>query len=61
MSITGGDGRVVLEMDAWSFLDAERPPTANASLWRQSQLNSRHGLYEVTEGSTRSAASTSRT
>jgi len=41
-------------MDAWSFLDAERPPTANASLWRQSQLNSRHGLYEVTEGSTRS-------
>jgi alkyl sulfatase BDS1-like metallo-beta-lactamase superfamily hydrolase len=50
MSITGGDGRVVLEMDAWSFLDAERPPTANASLWRQSQLNSRHGLYEVTEG-----------
>ena len=26
------------------------PETANPSLWRQGQLNCRHGLYEVTEG-----------
>jgi alkyl sulfatase BDS1-like metallo-beta-lactamase superfamily hydrolase len=28
----------------------ECPPTANPSLWRQGQLVSRHGLFEVTEG-----------
>ena len=47
--ITAADGRVVWDMD-WGFLDAECPPTAHPNLWRQGQLNARHGLYEVTDG-----------
>lgn len=40
---------------AWSqrpfgFMEGERPDTVNPSLWRQAQLNARHGLYEVTPG-----------
>jgi len=40
---------VVWDMN-WDFLDGDCPETANASLWRMSQINSRHGLYEVTDG-----------
>ncbi|MGW9633810.1 alkyl/aryl-sulfatase [Nocardiopsis alba] len=43
-------GRVVWDLDAYAFLDTDSPETANPSLWRQSQLNAKHGLYEVTEG-----------
>ncbi len=40
---------------AWSlapygFLQGEWPDTVNPSLWRQAQLNSIHGLFEVTPG-----------
>lgn len=49
MVIRASDGRIVWDMDGWSFLNAECPTTANPSLWRQCQLNARHGLYEVTE------------
>lgn len=44
------DGRVIWDNDAYAFLDAECPDTANASLWRQCQLASKQGLYEVTDG-----------
>ena len=50
MVVKAADGRVVWEMDSWSFLDGEHPATVNASLWRQAQLTARHGLYEVTDG-----------
>ena len=50
MVIRGADGRVVWDMASWGFLDAECPDTANPSLWRQAQLTSKHGLYEVAEG-----------
>ena len=43
-------GRVVWDADAYGFLAAECPPTANPSLWRQGQLNAIHGLFEVTDG-----------
>ncbi|WP_026120771.1 alkyl/aryl-sulfatase [Nocardiopsis potens] len=43
-------GRVVWDNDVFSFLQGECPPTANPSLWRQSQLCARQGLYRVTEG-----------
>ena len=43
-------GRVVWDNDAWAFLHEECPGTANPSLWRQSQLCARQGLFEVTEG-----------
>ncbi|MFE9092846.1 alkyl/aryl-sulfatase [Streptomyces sp. NPDC007264] len=48
--VTTEDGRVVWDGDAYGFLDADRPATAHPSLWRQSQLCARQGLYEVTEG-----------
>jgi alkyl sulfatase BDS1-like metallo-beta-lactamase superfamily hydrolase len=40
---------------AWSlkpyaFLQREPAPSVHPGLWRQAQLNSRHGLYEVTPG-----------
>lgn len=48
--VTADDGRIVYDNDAYDFLKAECPDTANPSLWRQAQLCARQGLYEVTEG-----------
>ncbi|SNY66181.1 alkyl/aryl-sulfatase [Paractinoplanes atraurantiacus] len=48
--VTGADGRVVWDNDSFGFLDGPCPDTANPSLWRQSQLCAKHGLYEVTDG-----------
>ena len=44
------DGRVVWDLDAYAFLDAPCPDTANPSLWRQSQLLVEDGLFEVVPG-----------
>ncbi|MEU0149080.1 alkyl sulfatase dimerization domain-containing protein [Streptomyces sp. NPDC006288] len=44
------DGRVIWDNDAYAFLREPCPGTADPSLWRQSQLASKQGLYEVTEG-----------
>lgn len=44
------DGRVIWDGDAYAFLDEECPETAHPSLWRQSQLCNKQGLFEVTEG-----------
>ncbi|WP_329209350.1 MBL fold metallo-hydrolase [Streptomyces sp. NBC_00683] len=49
-TITAADGRVVWSFDDTAFLDGDCPGTANSSLWRQSQLCARAGLYEVTDG-----------
>jgi alkyl sulfatase BDS1-like metallo-beta-lactamase superfamily hydrolase len=43
-------GEVVWDNDSYAFLDSDEPDTADASLWRQSALNARQGLFEVTEG-----------
>jgi alkyl sulfatase BDS1-like metallo-beta-lactamase superfamily hydrolase len=42
-------GRIVWNMSNYSFIgdDAPSPDTVNPSLWRQAQLNRRHGLFEV--------------
>jgi len=48
--IRGSAGRVVWDVSAYDFLDADCPATANPSLWRQSQLAAIHGLFEVTDG-----------
>lgn len=48
--VTAADGRVVWDGDAYGFLDGDCPGTAHPSLWRQSQLCARQGLYEVIEG-----------
>ena len=43
-------GEVVWDSDSYSFLAGEAPETVHPSLWRQSALNARQGLFEVTEG-----------
>ena len=48
--VKGPDGRVVWDNDAYGFLEGDCPDTAHPSLWRQAQLVSRQGLYEVAEG-----------
>ncbi len=42
-------GRSVWDMSRYAFIadDAPAPDTVNPSLWRQAQLNRRHGLFEV--------------
>lgn len=42
---------MVWSLEPYGFLSsAEAPPTVNPSLWRQSRLNMRHGLFEVVPG-----------
>ncbi len=48
--IRAADGRVVWDNDSYAFLDGEAPTTVHPSLWRQSQLCAKQGLYEVVEG-----------
>jgi alkyl sulfatase BDS1-like metallo-beta-lactamase superfamily hydrolase len=48
--VRADDGRVVWDNDAYAFLDGDCPDTANPSLWRQSQLCAKQGLFEVTDG-----------
>ncbi|HEX6681942.1 MAG TPA: alkyl sulfatase dimerization domain-containing protein [Candidatus Limnocylindrales bacterium] len=48
--VTDAAGKVVWDNDAFAFLAADCPETADPSLWRQSQLCAKHGLYKVTEG-----------
>ena len=45
------DGRVVWDIDEFADLvQGDAPATVNPSLWRQSKLTSKQGLYEVTAG-----------
>jgi len=44
------NGRIVWELESYDFLDDEPPPTANPSLWRQSQLCRIAGLFELAPG-----------
>ncbi|OOF93257.1 hypothetical protein ASPCADRAFT_517421 [Aspergillus carbonarius ITEM 5010] len=49
--IRAADGRPVYNNDAYDFLQSsECPATANPKLWRQGQLASMQGLFEVTPG-----------
>ena len=44
------DGQIVWDNDSYAFLDGDAPASVNPSLWRQSQLAARQGLYEVVAG-----------
>ncbi|WP_242660904.1 alkyl/aryl-sulfatase [Mycobacterium alsense] len=48
--IKAADGRVVWDNDAYSFLDGDAPASVHPSLWRQSILAAKQGLYEVVPG-----------
>ncbi|WP_245678006.1 alkyl/aryl-sulfatase [Nocardia acidivorans] len=43
-------GKVVWDNDSYGFLQGACPSSANPSLWRQSQLTVKQGLYEVAPG-----------
>ncbi len=47
--IRAAGGQVIWDLTAFDFLKGEAPPTVNPSLWRQSQLLARHGLFQVTD------------
>jgi len=49
-AIRDADGAVVWDASTYDFLAGDAPDTVNASLWRQSKLVAKHGLYEVVEG-----------
>ncbi|MCQ4210939.1 alkyl/aryl-sulfatase [Streptomyces longispororuber] len=42
-------GKVVWDIDAYDYLNADCPSTVNPSLWRQAQLCAKQGLFEVGE------------
>ena len=48
--ILGTGGNLVWDLNAYDFLKGPAPASVNPSLWRQSQLLARHGLFEVTKG-----------
>jgi alkyl sulfatase BDS1-like metallo-beta-lactamase superfamily hydrolase len=48
--VKAADGRVVWDNDAYSFLGGAAPPSVHPSLWRQSTLAAKQGLYEVVPG-----------
>jgi alkyl sulfatase BDS1-like metallo-beta-lactamase superfamily hydrolase len=48
--ILGANGQVVWDLAAYDFLKGPAPASVNPSLWRQSQLLAKHGLFEVTKG-----------
>jgi alkyl sulfatase BDS1-like metallo-beta-lactamase superfamily hydrolase len=48
--VTGPSGNVVWSQKDYGFLDNDQAPdTVNPSLWRQAQLNQRHGLFKVVD------------
>ncbi|MGW7273359.1 alkyl/aryl-sulfatase [Streptomyces sp. NPDC054864] len=47
--VKNAKGQVVWDGDAYDFLKKDAPKTAHKSLWRQSQLVSKQGLYKVTD------------
>src|SRR5262245_29272306 len=49
-AVHADDGRVVWDNSTYDFLEGECPDTVNPSLWRQSQLVSTGGLFEVVPG-----------
>ncbi len=48
--IKAADGRVVWDNDAYAFLGGPAPTSVHPSLWRQSTLAAKQGLYEVVPG-----------
>lgn len=48
--VKAADGRVVWDNDAYAFLSGDPPTSVHPSLWRQSMLTAKQGLYEVVPG-----------
>jgi alkyl sulfatase BDS1-like metallo-beta-lactamase superfamily hydrolase len=48
--IKAEDGRVVWDLGAYDWVTGDAPATVNPGLWRQAQLNAKHGLFKVADG-----------
>lgn len=48
--IRADDGRIVWNAGSYDFLNGPAPETVNPSLWRHSQLDRIHGLFELRPG-----------
>ncbi|WP_248739072.1 alkyl/aryl-sulfatase [Pseudomonas sp. MWU12-2029] len=48
--ILGSDGSVLIDFDAFRFVEGKAPATVNPSLWRHAMLNAQIGLFKVTDG-----------
>ena len=48
--IPGLNGQPAYQYDGFNFLEETPSDTVNPSLWRQGQLNAKHGLFEVVPG-----------
>ncbi|WP_457388675.1 alkyl/aryl-sulfatase [Roseateles sp. P5_E1] len=48
--ILAADGSVLIDFDAFKFVDGAAPPTVNPSLWRHAKLNAQAGLFKVVDG-----------
>ncbi|MEQ1547265.1 MAG: alkyl sulfatase dimerization domain-containing protein [Chakrabartia sp.] len=48
--IRNAKGETVWDAGSYAFIKGDAPTTVNPSLWRQSKLNSEHGLFEVMPG-----------
>lgn len=50
LELKDANGKLVWSQKAYAFLEKDAPDTANPSLWRNTQLNHRYGLFEVKPG-----------
>ncbi|MCU0117780.1 MBL fold metallo-hydrolase [Pseudomonas sp. B2M1-30] len=48
--ILGSDGSVLIDFEAFRFVEGQAPSTVNPSLWRHAMLNAQIGLFKVTDG-----------
>ncbi len=48
--VTTAAGQPAWDSHRFDFIEGEAPPTVNPSLWRQEELNSVGGLFEVVDG-----------
>ena len=48
--ILAADGSVLIDFDAFKFIEGKAPATVNPSLWRHAMLNAQTGLFKVTDG-----------
>ncbi len=48
--IRDADGKILVDFDAFKFVEGKAPPTVNPSLWRHAILNAQIGLFKVTDG-----------
>ncbi|WP_300395745.1 alkyl sulfatase dimerization domain-containing protein [Henriciella sp.] len=49
-AILDEEGNTVWSIPQFDFIEGEAPATVNPSLWRQSGLAAKHGLFEVADG-----------